>query len=465
MELVSEILYPQYLRSREVSTDSRHITSGSIFFALRGDHFDGNRFAADALRQGAALCVVDDPAAVVDRRCVLVPDVLQTLQALARHHREQLAIPVIAVTGTNGKTTTKELLHAVLQRRFRTHATRGNLNNHIGVPLTLLQMPPETEIAVIEMGASHPGEIDELCSVAQPNYGLITNVGKAHLEGFGSLQGVVRTKTELYRFLATVGGTLFVNADNALLMEQAAALSSLFERPSPLPGIIPNGPADLADWRPARGQVLGLPSMVPYGRAAEADSKGRPVSCDPYMKFCVEENDRVYSVQSQLLGRYNFDNAMAAVCVGRHFHVEMFDIKEAIEQYQPHNRRSELTRTTRNELILDCYNANPSSVAAALDSFDALPHDRKVVMMGSMKELGSTSDKEHRDVVKRLERGHFERIVLVGDEYRFASQQGHLWFATADEARQHFEAHPIEGCLVLLKGSNATRMWEIADAL
>src|SRR5574344_897726 len=269
MNIISDILYPQYVKSHAVTTDSRSITPGCIFFAFKGATFDGNAFAGQALQQGAALCVLSDPAAKVDDRCLLVDDVLTTLQDLARHHRMQMNIPVIGVTGTNGKTTTKELMKAVLSRRYRTHATTGNLNNHLGVPLTLLSTPPEAEIVIVEMGASHPGEIDMLCGIAQPTVGLITTVGKAHLEGFGSFEGVVQTKTELYRFLASVQGTAFVHEDNEILMDKAMELSTLPDQPSQVPGYIPGMPTQF-------NGMGGRPvlSVVTYGSAESAEVKG-----------------------------------------------------------------------------------------------------------------------------------------------------------------------------------------------
>jgi UDP-N-acetylmuramoyl-tripeptide--D-alanyl-D-alanine ligase len=459
MNIISDILYPQYVKSHAVTTDSRSITPGCIFFAFKGATFDGNAFAGQALQQGAALCVVSDPAAKVDDRCLLVDDVLATLQDLARHHRMQMNIPVIGVTGTNGKTTTKELMKAVLSRRYRTHATTGNLNNHLGVPLTLLSTPPEAEIVIVEMGASHPGEIDMLCGIAQPTVGLITTVGKAHLEGFGSFEGVVQTKTELYRFLASVQGTAFVNEDNEILMDKAMELSTLPDQPSQVPGYIPGMPTQF-------NGMGGRPvlSVVTYGSAESAEVKGALVSANPYMKFYFENEDQVYSVQTQLLGGYNFTNAMAAVCVGRYFDVELFDIKEALEQYTPNNNRSQYKRTQHNEVILDCYNANPSSMTVAIDNLLSMPQQHKWVCLGSMKELGTDSHKEHEAIVRRLHESHLQGVLLVGEEFRFASDHV-LWFATSGEAKQYLQEHPITDALILLKGSNATRMWALEDVL
>ena len=357
-----EQLYRTYLLSRTVTTDSRQITPGCIFFAFKGETFDGNAFAPQALEQGAAMCVISNPQYKVDDRCIVVDDVLATLQQLARHHRAQLTIPILGITGTNGKTTTKELVHAVLSRRYRTHATMGNFNNHLGVPLTLLSIPANAELAIIEMGANHPGEIEALCRIADPDFGLITNVGRAHLEGFGGFEGVVRTKTELYRHLAAKQGTAFVNADNDILTAQAEQCHL---------------------------------QTITYGASEKAQVRGHLVGSEPYMKYYVEEGDNVYSIQSNLLGNYNFDNAMAATAVGRYFHVDLWDIKVAIEQYAPSNRRSQYKETAHNTLFLDCYNANPSSMKVALDNLEALSMPNKVAILGGMRELGDESFNEH----------------------------------------------------------------------
>ena len=430
-----EQIYQVYLQSRTVTTDSRNITPGCLFFAFKGEKFDGNAFAPQALAQGAALCVISDGRYRVDDRCVVVPDVLATLQALAKHHRQQMAVPVIGITGTNGKTTTKELVNAVLSRRYRTHATQGNHNNHLGVPLTLLATPANAEVAIVEMGANHPGEIAFLCGIADPDFGLITNVGRAHLEGFGSFEGVVRTKTELYRHLAAKGGKAFVNTNNEILVREAAACHL---------------------------ETIG------YGDCEAAQVRGHLVGSDPYMKFYMEDGDNVYSIQSQLLGNYNFDNAMAAAAVGRFFRVDYWDIKEAIEEYVPSNNRSQYKDTGHNVLILDCYNANPSSMGVALDNFESLQRSGKVAMLGGMRELGAESRAEHEKIVARLTARTDMKAVLVGAEFEFAQQKGSdrlLWFADVQAAVKYFEQNPLSGSTILLKGSNGTRMWELEKVL
>ena len=444
-----EEIYKTYLQSRTVTTDSRAITPGCLFFAFKGEKFDGNAFAPQALEQGAALCIISDPQYKVDDRCIVVPDVLATLQELATHHRQQLTIPVIGITGTNGKTTTKELVNAVLSRRYRTHATQGNFNNHLGVPLTLLSIPANAEIAIVEMGANHPGEIADLCKIAQPTFGLITNVGRAHLEGFGSFEGVIQTKTAIYRHLASVGGTIFVNADNEILIQSIEEITA--GRPQNSLNLIAYG----------QTQLLTLNSALL--------TKGHLVGSDPYMKFYIEEGDNVYSIQSQLLGNYNFDNAMAAAAVGRHFRVELWDIKEAIEQYEPANKRSQYKETARNVLFLDCYNANPSSMKVALDNFEALQRDNKVAMLGNMRELGADSRHEHEAIVQRLLAANLAQVVLVGPEFEFAAHIADaprlLWFATSDDAKAHFTQHPLSHATILLKGSNGTQMWKLEEVL
>ena len=425
-------IYDLFRKSGSITTDSRQIGEGTMFFALKGATFDGNTFVAEAFTKGASYCVIDNPQYRISDRCILVDNVLQTMQQLATYHRRQFHIPVLAITGTNGKTTTKELVTAVLRKRYRTHATQGNFNNHLGVPITLLTMPLDTQIAVVEMGANHPGEIDFLCHITEPDFGLITNVGKAHLEGFGSFEGVINTKTELYRYLAGKGGQVFVNADDEILMQHSQSLH-----------------------------------RVTYGQAADADAKGSYVGANPYMKFYFENGDNVYSVQTNLLGGYNLANAMAAVCVGKHFGVELFDIKEALEAYTPTNSRSQFKQTERNKLFLDCYNANPSSMKAAVENFGNMHCQNAVVMLGGMKELGPTSEQEHRNVVEMAQSFGFSKMVFVGEEFAFVKglADNVLWFATSQDAKQYFADNPLNDCTILIKGSNSTKMGILEDSL
>ena len=455
-------LYNAYLSSRTVTTDSRCITPGCIFFAFKGEKFDGNAFAPQALEQGAALCVISDAQYKVDDRCIVVPDVLKTLQELAREHRRHLEIPVIGITGTNGKTTTKELVHAVLAKRYKTSATKGNFNNHLGVPLTLLSIPADTELAIVEMGANHPGEIEFLCGISDPDCGLITNVGRAHLEGFGSFEGVVHTKTELYRHLAGKHGLVFVNADNERLMHEAEKLSTIPGLRSVIPAYAPDNPA----FVPTTIEKTPL-SMLTYGRSQEADVRGTLVTDaqSPYLHFYFEVGDNVYNVHTHLLGSYNFDNCMAAVAVGLHFGVEPWDIKEAIEEYVPSNQRSEFKETARgNRLYLDCYNANPSSMAAAIESFSTMKGT--IAIIGGMHELGHDERKEHKHVVAQLDECHLDRCLLVGAEWDGLKLPENMkLFPDTEALRSWLQANPVSGVTILIKGSNTNRLWMLEEIL
>lgn len=427
-----EKLYKAYIASRRVTTDSRAITPGCIFFAFKGATFDGNAFAPQALEQGAALCVISDPQYKVDERCIVVPDVLATLQELAQEQRRHMTIPVIGITGTNGKTTTKELLHAVLAKRYKTSATAGNFNNHLGVPLTLLAIPADAQIAIIEMGANHPGEIADLCSIADPDCGLITNVGRAHLEGFGSFEGVVKTKTELYRHLTCKEGLVFVNADNERLMREAEGMKTRT-----------------------------------YGRSENADVRGTYVGSDPYLHFYFEVGDNVYNVRTHLLGAYNFDNCMAAVAVGLRFGVEPFDIKEAIEEYVPANQRSQWKETANNKLYLDCYNANPSSMAAAIASFAEMnTGTAKVAIIGAMRELGEASSEEHRKLVQALNNCHLEHCLLIGHEFDGITLGSNMTLMhSTEEAAEWLKETKLQGKTILVKGSNSNKLWTLEQLL
>ena len=454
-------LYAAYLRTRKVTTDSRQVASGCLFFALKGEHFDGNQYVPQALEAGTTLCVTSDSRYAADSRCWVVEDVLATLQALAAEHRRHLSIPVIGITGTNGKTTTKELVAAVLSRRYRTAATAGNFNNHLGVPLTLLAIPPEAEIAIVEMGANHPGEIADLCLLSDPDCGLITNVGHAHLEGFGSFEGVVETKTALYRHLASRRGVAFVNADDIRLTSEALRLATLHTQGAD-PLIPPASPFALATIGQA---ALGV---VSYGAAEDAEVHGSYVGSSPYMEFYFEVADRVYRVHSHLLGAYNFANCMAAVAVGLHFGVEPWDIKDAIEAYIPSNHRSEYKETARgNRLYLDCYNANPSSMAAAIAAFaEMVAPGRKMAIIGGMHELGSDEHCEHQLLVQRLAECHLDRCLLVGPEFEGISLPPEMQlFATTDELLGWLGSHTVTNATVLVKGSNTNRLWSVEEFL
>ena len=428
-----ELLHERFLATTGVFTDTRKPLKDGMFFALSGPNFNANAFATKAMELGAAYAVVDDPAVAVDDRFLVVPDTLKALQDLARQHRRMFDIPVIGITGTNGKTTTKELVYAVLATEQSVLATEGNLNNHIGVPLTLLKLKPEHRIAIIEMGASKPGDITELCAIAEPTHGLITNIGKAHLQGFGGLEGVVRTKTELYAWLREHEGTAFVNGDDALLMEKSEGLQ-----------------------------------RVTYGTAEGLGTRGHAVeSEDPCMELVFDDHFREhghYHIGTQLIGNYNAPNAMAAVCIGHHFGVPDEVIAEALSAYTPSNNRSQLKDTGRNQLILDAYNANPTSMQAALTNFGHLPGDRpKLAILGDMLELGEVSRAEHAAVAALVDRMGLQAL-FVGAEFMQAVGDARC-HADADALAAALKADPPEGRLILIKGSRGIHLETVVEVL
>lgn len=434
-------LYRIFTEHPVVTTDSRDCPQGSIFVALKGASFDGNKFAAAALEKGCSWAVVDEAEYACGDRCILVDDCLKTLQQLARHHRRQFAIPVIGITGTNGKTTTKELTAAVLGEKYSVLCTAGNFNNDIGVPKTLLHLTAEHEIAVVEMGASHPGDIKTLVDIVEPDCGLITNVGRAHLQGFGSFEGVVRTKGELYDFLRTRNGSVtFLNACNEHLETIAR----------------------------------GLPAIVRYGQTTgdgKADGcavtiRGEVVSCAPMLKFRWTESgsDTWHEVQTRLIGAYNTDNMLAAITVGRYFGVSPEQICHALETYTPSNNRSQLTVTAHNSLIVDAYNANPTSMAAAIDNFKMMEVSPKMAILGDMGELGDVSGEEHAAIVGKLETCGFDEVWLVGSEFG-KTRCGFRKFKDVDEVKAEIALCPPEGRYVLIKGSHSTRLYELPAEL
>ncbi|MDB5025161.1 MAG: murF [Mucilaginibacter sp.] len=437
----TEQLYRLYQKHPHISTDTRKIAPGSIFFALRGDKFDANTFAQQAIAAGAAYTVIDNPAYSLGEQYILVNDVLSTLQDLARYHRRQLNIPVIGLTGTNGKTTTKELINAVLSQHFNTYATQGNLNNHIGVPLTVLSIDDTHQAAVIEMGANHQKEIELLCSISQPTHGLITNVGKAHLEGFGGIEGVKKGKGELYDYYLTprppeggARGVVFVNSDDQVLMEMQ--------------------------------QARGLKNIVLYGNNNPANLiSGQLIENSPYLTLQWTNNTtgESYQVQSQLTGAYNLDNILAAICIGVYFKLSVKQINAGIAGYQPKNNRSQITQTAANTLICDYYNANPSSMFAAIENLGRIKADYKVLVLGDMFEMGQQSAAEHEAVIKKaLETAVDERIFIGGEFYNAEKSIGHgpwsmdkkiIFYPAVEEAMAGLTANPIKNATVLIKGS------------
>lgn len=383
-------IYQIFLDCQSVTTDSRNCPDGSLFIALKGESFNGNAFAGKALETGCAYAVIDESEYAIegDQRYILVDDCLQTLQQLANYHRRQLGTRVIGITGTNGKTTTKELISAVLSQSHNILYTLGNLNNHIGVPSTLLRLKAEHDLAVIEMGANHPGEIKFLSEIVEPDCGIITNVGKAHLEGFGSFEGVIKTKGELYDFLRKKeGSTVFIHHDNAYLMNIAEGLN-----------------------------------LIPYGTEDDLYVNGRITGNSPYLTFewKAGKDGKSYQVQTQLIGEYNFPNALAAITIGRFFGVEDEKINEALSGYTPQNNRSQLKKTDDNTLIIDAYNANPTSMMAALQNFRNMEVPHKMLILGDMRELGAESAAEHQKIADYLKECAFEKVWLVGDQFAAA---------------------------------------------
>jgi len=427
----TEELYAIYLEHPVVTTDSRNCPEGSIFFALKGETFDGNQYAVQALEKGCAFAVVDNPEiAQQDERIILVPDVLKSLQELAAHHRKAWGGPVLQITGTNGKTTTKELISAVLSEGKNVLFTEGNLNNHIGVPRTLLRIKPEHDIAVIETGANHPGEIADLCRIVQADFGLITNVGRAHLEGFGSFEGVKQTKGELYDDLHNRGKQIFLNAFDSELLQMAQ------ER-------------GFALWEDA----------LPY-------VEGRVSGVNPFveMMWRAEDDAPWHIVKTNLIGAYNIANLRAAVTIGLHFGIEPEQIDHALETYKPTNSRSELREVGTNRLIVDAYNANPSSMSAALTNFSLMEDEHKMVILGDMRELGEESLQEHKKIVSKLAEMDLERIWLVGSEFEKVAEEGMRVFKDVEEVKAALKAEPVSNSTILIKGSNGTKLHQLPEA-
>jgi UDP-N-acetylmuramoyl-tripeptide--D-alanyl-D-alanine ligase len=435
----SKDLYALYQQHPVITTDSRDCPEGSIFIALKGDSFDGNQFAEQALEKGCAIAIVSDEQVYKgyngDKQMILVPDTLQAYKDMAREHRRRFDIPVIGITGTNGKTTTKELVRAVLAERYDEMATEGNYNNDVGVPKTLFRLSVMHEIAVVEMGASHPGDIKTLAETAEPTCGLITNVGKAHLQGFGSLEGVIRTKGELYDNLAKrEGSVIFVNADNEHLM-----------------GILPkNVKAEqyTCDENKTNARVFG-----------------KIIACDPFLRLKWRSNDSDWhEVTTHLIGSYNIDNVLAAVTVGLHFDLTAEQICHAIENYTPSNNRSQLTETEHNHLIVDAYNANPTSMAAALDNFSLMEVAPKMAILGEMRELGDSSAEEHRRVVEKLATCPFDEVWLVGQEFKNIDCP-YRKFDDVEQVKAAIAENRPEGHYILIKGSNGTRLFQLPELL
>lgn len=433
-------LHQLVLKGHTICTDSRLARPGAIFFALKGDNFNGNKFALQAIEKGCALAIVDEKITTDNEKVILVNDVLKSLQQLSLFHRQQFSLPIVGITGSNGKTTTKELLHAVLASTFNTLATKGNLNNHIGVPLTLLELNSEHEIAIIEMGANHIGEIGELSLLANPGYGIITNIGKAHLEGFGSVENIIKTKTELYQHVRKAGGLIFVNGENMLLTEKAAGAH-----------------------------------LIRYGKRIENHSAGRITQEKPFLEiefgvnkaFGKAKPGMQGTIQTKLVGGYNFENIMAALTIGLYFGVSPGKAIAAIEAYQPSNSRSQLIDNGCNVILMDAYNANPTSMAAAISNFSGFGKSPRALILGDMLELGETTRQEHKQIIKMLEESNFELSILVGPEFLAVVEPSDkcLVFEKVETAAEWLRQHPLQGYHILIKGSRGIRMEKVLESL
>jgi UDP-N-acetylmuramoyl-tripeptide--D-alanyl-D-alanine ligase len=432
-----EDIYEIYKQHPLVCTDTRKLVKDSIFFALKGDNFNGNTFAEKAIKAGCAFAVVDEPKYAEGPQYLLVDDALRMLQKLAKYHRSLLTIPVIGITGSNGKTTTKELIRAVLGRKYRAQATEGNLNNHIGVPLTILAITDDTEIAVVEMGANHLGEIAALCEIAQPGFGVITNIGKAHLDGFGSPEGVVKAKSELFQYLGKNSGRAFVNADNALLMNLSKSLD-----------------------------------VCLYGTGNICHVTGKMEEHNGHIRFWwksrkdAEPLDQKPKVDTKLIGKYNFENVLAAVCIGNYFNVSAIDINEAVRSYVPANNRSQVVKKGTNTLILDAYNANPTSMTAAIENFSETKAENKLLILGDMLELGAHAVDEHKIIIELLREKKFEQVILVGPVFSKTCKGSKFkTFEETEEAVKFVKKQKVKNTHVLIKGSRGIKLETIAEAL
>nr|WP_295672076.1 UDP-N-acetylmuramoyl-tripeptide--D-alanyl-D-alanine ligase [uncultured Mucilaginibacter sp.] len=436
-------IYKLFLQHPLISTDTRKILPGSLFFALKGEKFDAHTFAEKAIEAGAAYVVIDNPAYQLTEKYLLVDDVLTALQDLARHHRRQLTIPVIGLTGTNGKTTTKELINSVLSQHFKTQATQGNLNNHIGVPLSILTIDATHEIAVIEMGANHQKEIELLCSIAQPSHGLITNVGKAHLEGFGGFEGVKKGKGELYDYLKNSGGTVFINTDSFELIQMQLHRD--------IENVYNYG---------TRSDINYI-----YGKLTE---NGPFLSLKWNRKIGTDGN----KVKTQLTGAYNLANILAAICIGVFFNLSDEEINKGVEGYQPKNNRSQITQTATNTLICDYYNANPSSMQVAIENIGKIKADRKVLILGDMFELGDEAAAEHTAIIQKALETPVDQRIFIGKEFAHAAKSidhgpwtmdKNVFFDTAEDAITALKANPIKNSTILIKGSRGMALERLVE--
>lgn len=436
-EQIQEI-YSHFISSKGVTTDTRKIENGQLFFALKGPNFNGNKYAQQAIEKGASLAIIDEPEQAHNPQTFLVEDVLESLQELARHHRHQLKIPVIAITGSNGKTTTKELVKSVLSTTFKTFATHGNLNNHIGVPLSLLSITQEHQMAIIEMGANHQTEINQLCRIAEPNFGLITNIGLAHLEGFGGPEGVKKGKGELFEFLDAFGGRAFVNMNDDAIAEIAYFMQK----------------------------------ATTYGTGKFYNTNGIIASPSPFLKVSWEPRKSKHKqpisepllIQTQLTGAYNLDNVLAAIAVGTRFKLTAESIKKGIEEYAPTNNRSQVVEQDGNTFIYDFYNANPSSMTAALNNLKLLFNTKKIAILGDMLELGAFAKEEHQKIADLAIQNEIDVLVLVGPYFGETNKSGNTFhFKDSQMAKEWFDTQSFANAAILIKGSRSLKMERIVE--
>jgi UDP-N-acetylmuramoyl-tripeptide--D-alanyl-D-alanine ligase len=425
-------LYELFKESSGISTDSRTVSKGQLFFALWGEKYNGNKYASEALEKGASCAVIDDPL-YESEKTILVDDCLFELQALATHHRKQMNIPVLAITGTNGKTTTKELLSTILSKKFKVYSTKGNLNNHIGVPVTILSAPAGTEMMIIEMGANHIGEIRTLCLIARPDYGIITNIGTAHIEGFGSVDGVIKAKTELYEYLRKVNGIALYNDKDHLLTEK------IFKN---------------------------VNRAVPFSDPTGIELLVEQVPSDLNLVLTATYHHHTYKIKTNFFGNYNLENVKAAIATGLFFEIDMKDIADAIENYRPANNRSQIKVTSNNTLICDSYNANPTSMRAVLKSFAAIQSGQKLVILGDMLELGEKTEEEHAKLLADLQSHKLDNAFLVGPVFQnVSSGKGFRSFPDAVTLVEFLKKNPVKGSTILIKGSRGMGLEKIYDLL
>jgi UDP-N-acetylmuramoyl-tripeptide--D-alanyl-D-alanine ligase len=432
-----EELYQLFINcNQKITTDTRKLEKGAIFFALKGDNFDANTFAHQAVDAGCAYSIVDSEKASNGTTILLVNDVLESLQQLAKHHRQQLKFPVIGITGSNGKTTNKELIHAVLSKKYNTYATKGNLNNHIGVPLTLLALTNEHEMAIVEMGANHQGEIAMLSDLSDPDYGIITNIGKAHLEGFGGIEGVKKGKSELYKHIKQKKGKIFINGNDSVLLELSEDLFKIY-----------------------------------YGENSEFDVQGKLFLNSEFVEFKWnvknENTDNQPLLKTHMFGQYNFINLLCAACIGNYFGVKETDINDALASYMPEMNRSQVKKTESNTLILDAYNANPSSMSLAIDNFNKQVFENKIVILGDMLELGEYSEQEHEKIIKQIDNCTFKKVVFVGIQFfRLKNKFNRYYFyENIEDFKKDDTTNRISGSNILIKGSRGIQLEKIVNIL